>query len=217
MSLTLYFHPLASFCQKVLIALYENDTPFTPHLVDLGDEAASAAFKRLWPIGRMPVLRDEARDRTIPESSIIIEYLAQHYPGRTPLLPDDPDLARQTRLRDRFHDLYVQEPMQKVVTDRLRPAGANDPFGVEQAKALLRTAYGMIDQEMATRTWAMGDVFGMADCAAAPALFYANLVVPFGDAHRNVARYLDRLMQRPSFARVVEEARPYFALFPQAG
>ena len=216
MSLTLYFHPLASFCQKVLIALYENETPFAPHLVDLGDEASAAEFKRLWPIGKMPVLRDEARDRTIPESSIIIEYLAQHYPGRTRLLPADPDRARQTRLRDRFYDLYVQEPMQKVVTDRLRPAGANDPFGVEQAKALLQTAYGMIDQEIATRTWAMGDAFGMADCAAAPALFYANLVVPFGNAHGNIARYLERLMQRPSFARVVEEARPYFRLFPQA-
>jgi glutathione S-transferase len=217
MSLTLYFHPLASFCQKVLVALYENDTPFAPHLVDLSDEAASAPFKKLWPIGKMPVLRDEARDRTIPESSIIIEYLAQHYPGRTRLVPEDPDLARQMRLRDRFYDLYVQEPMQKVVTDRLRPAGAHDPFGVEQARTLLQTAYGMIDQEIATRTWAMGHAFGMADCAAAPALFYANLVVPFGDAHRNVARYLERLMQRPSFARVVEEARPYFALFPQAG
>jgi glutathione S-transferase len=216
MSLTLYFHPLASFCQKVLIALYENDTPFEPHFVDLGDETSSAEFKKLWPLGKMPVLRDEVGDRTIPESSIIIEYLAQHYPGRTRLVPEEPDLARQTRLRDRFYDLYVQEPMQKVVTDRLRPAGANDPFGVQQAKTLLQTAYGMIDQEMATRTWAMGDEFGMADCAAAPALFYANLVQPFGDAHGNVARYVERLMQRPSFARVVEEARPYFGLFPQA-
>jgi glutathione S-transferase len=216
MSLTLYFHPLASFCQKVLIALYENDTPFEPHFVDLGDETSSAEFKKLWPLGKMPVLRDEVGDRTIPESSIIIEYLAQHYPGRTRLVPEEPDLARQTRLRDRFYDLYVQEPMQKVVTDRLRPAGAHDPFGVKHANVLLQTAYSMIDQEMATRTWAMGDGFGMADCAAAPALFYANLVQPFGDAHGNVARYLERLMQRPSFARVVEEARPYFGLFPQA-
>ena len=216
MSLKLYFHPLASFCQKALVALYENDTPFEPLLVDLGDATSSAGFKKLWPIGKMPVLRDEASDRTIPESSIIIEYLAQHYPGRTRLVLADADLARQTRLRDRFYDLYVQEPMQKVVTDRLRPAGANDPFGVEQAKAVLQTAYGMIDRDMAARTWAMGDEFGMADCAAAPALFYANLVLPFEDAHGNVARYLDRLMQRPSFARVVEEARPYFGLFPQA-
>ena len=216
MSLKLYFHPLASFCQKVLIAFYENDTPFEPHIVDLADEASRADFTKIWPIAKFPVLRDDAKDRTVPESSIIIEYLAQHYPGRRQLVPADPDLARQTRLRDRFYDLYVQEPMQKVVTDRLRPAGATDPFGVEQAKAVLQTAYGMIDRDMAARTWAMGDEFGMADCAAAPALFYANLVLPFEDAHGNVARYLDRLMQRPSFARVVEEARPYFGLFPQA-
>jgi glutathione S-transferase len=215
MTLKLWFHPLASFCQKVLIALYENDTPFEGHLVDLGDEAARAEFRQLWPIGKMPVLRDEARDRTVPESSIIIEYLAQHYPGRTQLVPADPELARQCRLRDRFYDLYVQEPMQKIVTDRLRPADARDPFGVEQARALLRTAFGMIERDMAGPTWAMGDEFTMADCAAAPALFYANLVEPFEKTHGYAARYLGRLMARPSFARTVEEARPYLALFPR--
>ena len=213
-SLTLYYHPLASFCWKALIALYENDTPFEPVLVDLMDPASAAAFKAIWPIGKFPVLRDEAKDRTIPESSIIIEYLAQHYPGRSELVPADPDLARQTRLRDRFYDLYVHEPMQKIVVDKLRPAGKNDPFGVEQAKAQLATAYGMIEQEMAARTWAMGDAFGMADCAASPALFYANKVAPFGADRPNVARYLDRLMARPSFARVLKEAEPYFKMFP---
>jgi glutathione S-transferase len=214
MSLKLYFHPLSSFCQKALIAFYENDTPFEPHIVDLADEASRADFTKIWPIGRFPVLRDDAKDRTVPESSIIIEYLAQHYPGRTQLVPADADLARQTRLRDRFYDLYVNVPMQKVVTDRLRPAGKNDPHGVEEAKTLLRTACGMIDQEMKTRAWAMGDAFSMADCAAAPALFYANMVMPFGDTHRNVAGYLGRLMERPSFARAVREAQPYLALFP---
>ena len=151
MSLTLYFHPLSSFCQKVLIALYENGTPFTPHLVDLGDETSRAAFLEVWPIGKFPVLRDGARDRTVPESSIIIEYLAQHYPGATQLVPADAELARQTRMRDRFYDLYVNVPMQKVVTDRLRPAGKSDAYGVEQAKTQLATAIGMIDAEMATR------------------------------------------------------------------
>ena len=107
MSLTLYFHPLSSFCHKVLIALYENDTPFTPNIVDLMDEAQRAALVKLRPTGKFPVLRDEARDRTIPESSIIIEYLAQHYPGRTALIPADADLALQTRLQDRFFDLDV--------------------------------------------------------------------------------------------------------------
>src|SRR5437879_7511315 len=130
MSLTLHFHPLASYCWKALIALYENGTPFVPHFVDLGDETERAALLKLWPIGKFPVLRDEARDRMVPESSIIIEYLDQHYPGETRFLPADPDLARQTRMRDRFFDLYLQLPMQKVVGDRLRPPKKRDAFGV---------------------------------------------------------------------------------------
>ena len=215
MSLHLYFHPLSSFCQKVLIAFYENDIPFEPHIVDLTNEASRAEFKKIWPIGKFPVLRDDAKDRTIPESSIIIEYLVQYYPGRSQLVPADPDLARQMRMRDRFYDLYVQVPMQKVVGDRLRAAGKSDPHGVELAKASLQTAYRMIDEEMASKMWAMGDAFGMADCAAAPALFYANKVIPFGETHKNVARYFDRLMARPSYVRAVEEARPYFHLFPK--
>jgi glutathione S-transferase len=215
MSLTLYFHPLSSFCQKVLIALYENGTPFEPHIVDLFNETSSAEFKKIWPIGKFPVLRDGAKDRTVPESSIIIEYLAQHYPGATQLVPADAELARQTRMHDRFFDLYVNVPMQKVVTDRLRPAGKNDQYGVEQAKGQLAIAIGMLEQEMATKTWAMGEAFGMADCAAAPALFYADKVMPFGGTHRNVAAYLGRLMGRPSFARALGEAQPYFALIPK--
>jgi glutathione S-transferase len=215
MSLKLYLHPLSSFCQKALIAFYENDTPFEPHIVNLGEEKSRADFLKMWPVGKFPLLRDEARDRTIPESTIIIEYLEQHYPGRTKLIPADADLARQTRFHDRFYDLHLHDAMQKVVGDRLRPAGSKDPFGVEQAKARIATAYGMIDREMATKKWAMGDLFTMADCAAAPALFYANLAVPFGDAHKNVAAYFGRLMERPSFARAVNEAKPYFHMFPK--
>ena len=215
MTLKLYFHPLSSFCQKALTALYENGTPFEPVIVDLFNEASAAAFKKIWPIGKFPVLRDEARDRTVPESSIIIEYLAQHYPGPSQLVPADAELARQTRLRDRFFDLYVNVPMQKVVTDKLRPAGKNDPYGVDDAKKLLQTALGMIDHDMATKTWVMGDGFTMADCAAAPPLFYANMLMPFGTTHKNAARYLDRLMKRPSFARAVEEAQPYLKLMPK--
>ena len=214
MSLTLHFHPLASFCHKALIALYENDTPFTPKLVDLGNEAERAALLKLWPIGKFPVLRDEVRDQTVPESSIIIEYLDRHYPGRTRFIPDAADRAWQTRLRDRFYDLYVHEPMQKIVLDRLRPADKTDSLGVEEARARLRTSYGMIDREMAAATWAMGDAFSLADCAAAPALFYANEVMPFG-THKNVAAYFDRLKARPSYARVLKEAEPYFAMFPR--
>jgi glutathione S-transferase len=214
-SLTLHFHPLSSFCWKVLIALYENDTAFVPHMVDLGNEAERAALLKLWPIGKFPVLRDDAMDRTIPESSIIIEYLDNHYPGRTRFIPADEKLALQTRLRDRFYDLYVHLPMQKIVGDRLRPPGKQDPHGVEEARARLQSCYGMIDREVATRTWAMGEVFSIADCAAAPALFYANTVMPFGDENKNLTAYFDRLTARPSLARVIKEAEPYFRMFPQ--
>jgi glutathione S-transferase len=216
MSLQLYFHPLSSFCHKALIALYENETPFEPHIVDLTDENSRAAFKSIWPIGKFPVLRDEAQERTIPESTMIIEYLAQHHPGRTQLVPSEPDLALQTRMRDRFYDLYVNVPMQKIVTDRLRPPGQNDPHGVHEAGLLLQTACRLVDQEMATRTWAVGEDFSMADCAAAPALFYADSLAPFAGTYDNLASYLDRLMVRPAFARVLADAQPYFALFPLA-
>ncbi|APR76680.1 Hypothetical protein A7982_02027 [Minicystis rosea] len=215
MSLTLYFHPLSSFCHKVLIALYENETPFERRVVDLMDPADRAAFLKIWPMGKFPVLTDTEGDRVIPESSIIIEYLAQHRPGRTALVPSNPDVARQMRLRDRFYDLYVHEPMQKIVTDKLRPAGQNDGFGVARAKERIAAAYDMIEADMATKVWTMGDAFTMADCAAAPALFYADKVVPIGETHPNVAAYLERLKKRPSYARALEEAAPFFALMPK--
>jgi glutathione S-transferase len=212
-ALELWLHPLSSFCQKVLIALYENDTPFTPRLVDFADEASAAAFRAVWPVAKIPVLRDLARGRTIPESSVIVEYLAQHHPGPVRLLPEDPERALQARLSDRFFDLHVAVPMQKIVTDRVRPDGARDPFGVAQARAQLETAYALLDRELAGETWALGDEFGLADCAAAPALFYAGWVQPF-EAHPNVAAYFRRLLARPSFARAVEEAKPYRSGFP---
>jgi glutathione S-transferase len=215
MSLKLYFHPLSSFCWKALIALYENDTPFTPVSVDLSNETERAALLKLWPVGKFPVLRDDAADRTVPESSIIIEYLDTQYPGGTRFIPADPKLALQTRLRDRFYDLYVHLPMQKIVGDRFRPEGGKDPHGVEEARARLRSSYGMIDKEVAARTWAMGDAFSIADCAASPALFYAGKVEPFDGAHKNLAAYFERLKARPSFARVIREAEPYFRMFPQ--
>jgi len=214
MSLRLYFHPLASFCHKALIALYENGIAFEPIIVDLADEGSSAAFKAVWPMAKMPVLRDEARGRTIAESTIIIEYLDAHYPGRTRFVPGDADGAWQARMWDRFYDHYVQEPMQKIVTDRLRPPGRNDAYGVKQAKVQLDEAYKIIEQDMTSKTWAAGDAFTLADCAAAPALFYANTVLPFGERQKNLPAYFDRLMARPSFARVLAEAQPYFALFP---
>jgi glutathione S-transferase len=213
--LTFYFHPLSSFCQKALIALYENDTPFKPVIVNFFDEASGAAFKKLWPIGRFPVLHDESRDRLVPESSIIIEYLDQHYPGRTRFIPSDPERAREMRFHDRFFDLYANVPMQKIVTDRLRPAGKNDRYGVEQARKLLGTTLDLIEKAIAGKQWAMGEEFTMADCAAAPPLFFANKVMPFGETHPHAAAYLQRLMQRPSFARAVREAEPYLQMVPK--
>jgi glutathione S-transferase len=215
MSLTLYFHPLSSFCQKTLIALYENETPFKGQLVNLGDETSRAEFKKVWPIGKFPVLRDEARNQIVPESSIIIEYLAQCYPGKVQLVPDDKEAARQTRLRDRFFDLHIHVPMQNVITDRLRPEGRGDPHGVEVARALIKTALGMLEEDIAAKTWAMGEDFTMADCAAAPTLFYTNMIVPLAGTYKNTAAYLDRLMKRPSYARALKEAEPYLAMVPK--
>lgn len=211
MMLKLYFHPLSSFCMKVLIALYENGTPFEPEIVDLRDKKQRDAFSKLWPMGKFPVLRDEARDWLVPESSIIIEYLAKYYPGPIALVPADEETARRTRMYDRFFDLYVNVPMQKIVTDKLRPPGENDAFGVAQARGQLQTALAMIDEDMRTKTWANGVDFSMADCAAAPALFYADRISPLTGS---AAAYLDRLRERPSFARVLKEAEPYLAMFP---
>jgi glutathione S-transferase len=214
MVLRLYYHPLSSFCWKALIGLYEKDVAFEGQIVNFMDPEEDAAFRKIWPVRRFPVLRDEAEDRLIPESSIILEYIDQKFSGGPRLIPTDPTRAREMRLRDRFLDLYVHVPMQKVVTDRLRPEGKHDPFGVDQAKDLIETSYRMLDQEMRSRAWIMGDDFTMADCAAMPALFYGAMAVPLGE-HRNLADYLDRLKQRPSVARVIREAEPYFKYVPK--
>ena len=215
MSLTLHYHPLSSFCWKALIALYENGVSFTPKLVDLADPAQRAALLRLWPIGKFPVLQDDARGEVVPESSVVIEYLDRHYRGSARLIPDDADRALQARLRDRFYDLYVHLPMQRIMGDRLRPEGKRDPHGVAEAQAQLRTSYAMIEAQMAAGGWAMGQEFGLADCAAAPALFYGSMVVPFGNEQKNLAAYFERLKTRPSFARVLREAEPYFGMVPK--
>lgn len=216
MTLTLHSHPLASFCQKVLIALYENGTPFDAAFVDLGDAAARERFMTLSPLGLMPVLVDSSRGETIAETSIIIDYLDQYFPGPVRLLPDDRDSARAVRAADRFYDLHVQDPMQTIVIDRLRPEGQTDPLGVAQARQKLTTVYGMIDKAMAGRVWAAGETFSMADCAAAPALFYAEKVQRFEVGQTTLAAYHARLMARPSVARAIAEAQPYYHHFPYA-
>jgi glutathione S-transferase len=214
MTQALHLHPLSSYCQKVLIAFYENGAAFEPRLVNLGDPADRKRYLDLWPLGKMPVLRDEARDVTLPESSLIIEYLDRHYPGAQPLIPADPEAALEARLWDRLCDLYIMTPMQKIVGDRIRPAGAQDPHGVADAQATLKTAYGIFEQSLTDRIWAGGDRFGIADCAAAPSLFFADTLVPFSATHRNLSAYFERLVSRPSFARVLGEAKPWLQYYP---
>jgi glutathione S-transferase len=210
----LYYHPLSSFCQKVLIALYENDIPFDGEITDVVSPEGRAAFVRIWPIVKFPVLRDEATGRIVPESSIIIEYLQHHAPCKTALVPADSDRAHEVRLWDRFFDLHVNAPMQKVMSDRRRPEEKRDPFGIAEARGGLVTAYRVLDKALAAKRWAAGEEFSMADCAAAPALFYANLIEPFGD-FSYIAAYFERLSQRPSYARVRREAEPYLQLVPR--
>lgn len=215
MALTLYLHPFSSFCQKVLIALYENDTPFAPRVIDPGDPVSRGELEQVWPLAKFPVLRDEARNVTVPESSLIIDYLDRHYPGPRRLIPEDPDAAMRVHLWDRFFDNYVSTPLTKIVVDNFRPEGRHDPEGVDQAKALIASAYAIVERELGQGGWMAGEEFSLADCAAAPALFYANIAVPFGQ-HANLAAYYARLAARPSFARAVDEARPYRPMFPLA-
>jgi len=214
MALTLYLHPLASFCHKVLIALYENEVAFTPQMVDFSDLGSAAALLDRWPVGKIPVLHDSATGQTVPETSIIIEYLQDRYPSPVRLLPNDAETALDVRLWDRFYDLYVSVPMQKIVTDRIRPAGSNDPHGVAEARALLQQAYGMIEVRMTGREWAAGDAFSLADCAALPGLFFAGIVEPFGADRPALVAYFERLLARPAVQRTLREAQPYFSMFP---
>lgn len=214
MSLTLYMHPLSSYCWKVLTALYEAEAPFTPKVVNLGDAAERDAFYAVAPLGKFPLLRDDGRDRTVSESSIIIEYLANNVPSARGLVPTESDGALKVREMDRFFDLYIHDPMQRIVGDRLRPVDAKDPTGVAAYRAQIERNVGLLDRTLRT-DWAAGDAFTMADCAAAPALYYANETAPFSDAYPNAAAYLRRLQARPSFARVFAEAEPYLHMFPR--
>ena len=214
MNLTLHYHPLSSFCWKALVGLYELGIPFEKHLVDLSNDEARAAFVRLWPLGKFPVLRDEARGRTIPESTIILEYIDRLHPGASRLLPSDPDRALECRLRERLFDAYLHLPMQKIVGDKLRPPAQRDPLGVEQARAQMETAYALTDEQLRDGPWAMGADFTIVDCAALPALFYGDRVTPFAGRWPHVTAYFERLKGRPSVARVLAEAEPYLPMFP---
>ena len=212
MALKLYAHPFSSYCQKALIALYENGTPFEWRLLSGDNPETYAQFAARWPLKRFPVLVDGSR--TVTEASIIIEYLALHYPGPVSLLPANAAAALEVRSMDRFFDNYISTPQQKVVADALRPESERDARGVADARASLDTAYAWLDKTMVGRTWAAGDSFSLADCGAAPFLFYADWTHRIDPSFANVIAYRKRLLARPSFARAVDEARPYRPLFP---
>jgi glutathione S-transferase len=208
----LYAHSFSSYCQKVLVALYETAIPFTFRLIQFQDEADNRALEAVWPLKRFPVLIDSGR--TVIESSVIIEYLQRVHPGPVRQIPDDPDAALDVRFMDRVFDNYVMTPMQRIVSDRMRPDGAHDPVGVQQARDQLDLTYRWLDDRLADRAWAAGEDFSMADCAAAPSLFYADWVHEIAPDFANLRRYRTQLLARPSFARAVDEARPYRELFP---
>jgi glutathione S-transferase len=210
MALKLYAHPFSSYCQKVLIAFYENDTPF--EYLTLDDAKNGADLEALWPIKKFPVLVDN--DHTIMEASIIIEHLNLDHPGPARLIPEDPRAALEVRLMDRFFDNYIMTPMQKIVADRIRTENDRDPYGVTEARTMLDKAYAWLDTALAGREWATGVTFSLADCAAAPSLFYADWAHPIGEAFTRVRDYRRKLLARPSFARAVDEARPYRPYFP---
>lgn len=210
MTVELFAHPFSSYCQKVLIAFYENDVPFTYRMLE--DEGVGDELAALWPMKRFPILRDDGR--VVLEASIVIEHLQIHHPGPVRLIPDDPDLALEVRMLDRFFDNYVMTPQGKFVFDALRPAEHRDPFGVDEARRMLDTSYAWLDSRMAGRTWAVGESFTLADCAAAPSLFYADWTHAIPARFQSLRAYRQRLLARPSFARAVEEARRFRHYFP---
>ena len=205
-----FAHPFSSYCQKALIAFYENDVPFTYRMLE--DPGVGEAFAALWPMKRFPILREG--ERVVLEASVIIEYLQVRHPGPVKLIPEDPDLALEARMLDRVFDNYVMTPQGKFVYDSLRPADQRDALGVDEARTMLDTSYTWLDERMQGRTWAVGETFTLADCAAAPALFYADWTYPIPEACTALKAYRRRLLERASFARAVNEARPFRHYFP---
>jgi glutathione S-transferase len=212
MSLTLYYHPLSSYCHKVLVALYELGTSFDARIIDLSSEADRALLEAHWPLCKFPVIHDSKRGRTVPESSTIIEYLDEFYPGSRPLIPRDADRAIDVRLWDRVLDNYVHSPMQQIVGDRIRQTRAD----LSAQRTLMESTYHVLDGQLRSREWIASEDFSLADCAAAPALFYGNVLQRIPPGLANLSAYFERLMGRPSIRRTLEQSRPYFNLFPFA-
>ena len=210
MTIELFAHPFSSYCQKALIAFYENDIPFEYRMLE--DPGVGEELAALWPMKRFPILREG--DRVVLEATSVIEYLQVRHPGPVRLIPDDPDLAVEARMMDRVFDNYVMTPQGKFVFDILRPEEHRDPYGVEEARKMLETSYAWLDARMQTRTWAVGEIFTLADCAAAPSLFYADWTHRIPERYAALHAYRARLLARPSFARAVDEARKFRHYFP---
>jgi glutathione S-transferase len=207
----LYAHPFAAFCWKVLIALYERGVAFDYRHIGPDYPENQARLEALWPVAQFPVLADAGR--TVIETSVIIEHLDLHHGSAPPMVPADPAAALDARMLDRIVDDYIAQPMQRIVADFIRVPAHRDSRTVMEAKVLLDKSYDWLDKRMINREWAAGD-FGIAECAAAPALFYADWVHPIGSARVSLSAYRERLLARPSVARVVDEARPYRSMFP---
>jgi len=212
MALTLHYHPLSSYCWKLLIALTENGAPFEARVVNLGDPGERASYSALWPTAKIPLLVDG--ERAVPETSIQIEYLDHVHPGRVRLLPPDFETQLKVRLWDRLFDLYVMDPVQRHVAQWVRPEGERDAKALIDTADALGMAYDMIEARMGEHTWAAGNTFTLADCAAAPALFYAMTVRPLSAEHRRLCAYFERLMARPSIWQTIQQAQPWFAYYP---
>jgi glutathione S-transferase len=212
MSLALYGHPFSSYTQKVLVALYENDTPFEFRCIGPDTPQHVDEWMRRWPLRKFPLLLDGERD--VVESSIIIQYLQLAQPGPVRLLPEDPMTALDVRFLDRFFDLHVADASQIAVDSALGRLPVKPEEGLAIASERLERAYSWLEARLAEKTWAAGADFTMADCAAAPFLFYADWVHRISDAYPALRAYRARLLVRPSFARAVEEARPFRSYFP---
>lgn len=211
--LEFYAHPFSSYCQKVLIALYEREVPFAFRMLDGEHPENLRALKALWPIGKFPVLAEDGQP--VIESSVIIEWLDDDRFGATgKLVPIDREAALHARFMDRIFDNHVMTPMQAIVNEYLIDAAAPDQSRVDKAQSALEAAYDWLEGRIGEGGWAAGDDFTLADCAAAPALFYADWVCPIGMGRPWLAAYRARLLERPSVARAVNEARPYRPLFP---
>lgn len=212
MPLALYGHPFSSYTQKALIALYENDTPFEFRCISPDTPRHSVDWLQRWPLRKFPLLVDG--ERSIVESSIIIEYLQLAHPGPVQLLPTDPVAALEVRFLDRFFDLHVMDAMQIAVESALKRLPIKNEEGLAIASERLERAYAWLEGHLAGKTWANGDDFTMADCAAAPSLFYADWTYRIPESCPALRAYRARLLKRPSFARAVEEARPFRSYFP---